>query len=204
MRAGDEEEAVKIVKSVMDKNIENENLSPDMRLQLVSELRGTLIQLINQKVFEESPSFDELHHQIMSIQPAKGMAAVQEEILQIIKALCSVIKSKKNDNHTEIIARIKRFILDNYSDQELNLYRVAEQAERPEKYISHLFKEVTGTNLSDYLEQVRMEKAVGLLKNKEHTVDEISASVGYSSSHSFRRAFKRVMGVSPSSYRQSI
>ncbi|WP_019635814.1 helix-turn-helix domain-containing protein [Paenibacillus fonticola] len=204
MRAGDEEEAVKIVKSVMDKNIENENLSPDMRLQLVSELRGTLIQLINQKVFEESPSFDELHHQIMSIQPAKGMAAVQEEILQIIKALCSVIKSKKNDNHTEIIERIKRFILDNYSDQELNLYRVAEQAERPEKYISHLFKEVTGTNLSDYLEQVRMEKAVGLLKNKEHTVDEISASVGYSSSHSFRRAFKRVMGVSPSSYRQSI
>ncbi|MNR52334.1 Transposon Tn10 TetD protein [compost metagenome] len=90
-----------------------------------------------------------------------------------------------------------------YSDPDLNLYRVAEKVERPEKYISNLFKEVTGVNLSDHLEKVRMDQAANLLKGDSYTVDEIAVRVGYNSSHSFRRAFKRVLGVSPSSYRQS-
>lgn len=76
--------------------------------------------------------------------------------------------------------------------------------ERPEKYISQLFKEVTGVNFSDHLIKVRMDQAIILLKENGLTVDEIAVRVGYNSSHSFRRAFKRLMGVSPSTYRQSV
>lgn len=76
--------------------------------------------------------------------------------------------------------------------------------ERPEKYISQLFKEVTGVNFSDHLIKVRMDQAIILLKESGLTVDEIAVRVGYNSSHSFRRAFKRLMGVSPSAYRQSV
>jgi AraC-like DNA-binding protein len=76
--------------------------------------------------------------------------------------------------------------------------------ERPEKYISQLFKEVTGINLSDHLEKIRMDHAASLLKDNEFTVDEIASRVGYNSSHSFRRAFKRVTGISPSAFRQSV
>lgn len=86
----------------------------------------------------------------------------------------------------------------------MTLYRIAERVERPEKYISQLFKEVTDINVSDYLEMIRIEQASSLLRTNAYTVDEIAARVGYNSSHSFRRAFKRVMGVAPSSYRQSI
>lgn len=81
---------------------------------------------------------------------------------------------------------------------------MAEQVERPEKYISQLFKEVTGVNFSDHLIKVRMDQAIILLKENGLTVDEIAVRVGYNSSHSFRRAFKRLMGVSPSTYRQSV
>jgi AraC-like DNA-binding protein len=204
IRAGDSEEARKIVKSIIDKNMGNQHLSIEMKLQLVGEMRGTLIKLMNQKVFAESSLYDKLYHQIMSIQPANEMSSIQEEIEHIIMDLCRVIMGKKNHNHAKMIEQIKSYILLNFADQELNLYRVAEQVERPEKYISQLFKDVTGTNLSDYLEQVRMEEAVLLLTHKNYTVDEISSRVGYNSSHSFRRAFKRVMGVSPSSYRQSM
>ncbi|WP_438347700.1 helix-turn-helix domain-containing protein [Paenibacillus sp. FA6] len=204
IRAGDDQEAKRIVKSIMDKNIDNQHLSVEMKLQLVSEIRGTLIKLINQKVFAESASFDELHQQIMSIQPTNEMASIKNEIEQIIQDLCRVIMRKKNHNHTRMIEQIKTYISSNFADQELNLYRIAEQVERPEKYISQIFKDVTGTNVSDYLEQVRMEVAVLLLTQKDYSVDEISSRTGYNSSHSFRRAFKRVMGVSPSSYRQSM
>jgi two-component system response regulator YesN len=54
------------------------------------------------------------------------------------------------------------------------------------------------------LEKVRMDHAAILLKGNRYNVDEIASQVGYNSSHSFRRAFKRVMGIPPSSFRQSV
>ncbi|MNC53464.1 Transposon Tn10 TetD protein [compost metagenome] len=120
-----------------------------------------------------------------------------------MEGLCGYITNKKKDAHTQIIKQIYQYTEDMYSDSELSLYRVAEHVERPEKYISQLFKEVTGVNYSDHLVKVRMDQAAILLKDSRYTVDEIAARVGYNSSHSFRRAFKRLTGISPSTYRQS-
>lgn len=100
------------------------------------------------------------------------------------------------------MGEIIRYIHERYSDAELTLYRIAEHIGKPEKYISQMFKEHTGTNPSDYVELVRIGKAAELLQEKLLTIDEIAAQVGYNSAHSFRRAFKRVRGVSPSTFRQ--
>jgi len=204
IRAGDPDEAKRMVQSVMNINMENKQLSIEMKQQLIGELKGTLLKLLDQKTFMESESLHSLKNQIIGIQASNPMAAIQDEIVEIVEALCSVINSKKNHVHIQTVEEIKRFIAEAYGDSEMTLYRIAERVERPEKYISQLFKEVTDINVSDYLEMIRIEQASSLLRMNAYTVDEIAARVGYNSSHSFRRAFKRVMGVAPSSYRQSI
>lgn len=202
IRAGESEEARRIVHSVLALNTEQRELSVEMWQQLVGELKGTLLKLLDQKTFMESGLFEQLKDRIIAIH-ATDKRSFQTEIEDIAGVMCSVVISRKNDSHTRIVEQIKDYISENFSDSDLTLYRVAEKVERPEKYISQLFKEVTGTNLSDYLEQVRMEHAIALLRENRYTVDEISSRVGYNSSHSFRRAFKRVTGLSPSSYRQT-
>jgi AraC-like DNA-binding protein len=112
------------------------------------------------------------------------------------------VRKKKCDMHAETVGEIIRYIHERYSDAELTLYRIAEHIGKPEKYISQMFKEHTGTNPSDYVELVRIGKAAELLQENLLTIDEIAAQVGYNSAHSFRRAFKRVRGVSPSTFRQ--
>ncbi|MGO4184455.1 AraC family transcriptional regulator [Paenibacillus sp. TAF43_2] len=204
IRAGDSDEAKRMVHSVMNINMENKQLSIEMKQQLIGELKGTLLKLLDQKTFMESDLLHALKNQIIGIQASNPMAAIQEEIIGIVEALCSVINSKKNHVHIQTVEEIKQFIAEAYGDSEMTLYRIAERVERPEKYISQLFKEVTDINVSDYLEMIRIEQASSLLRTNAYTVDEIAARVGYNSSHSFRRAFKRVMGVAPSSYRQSI
>lgn len=204
IRAGDVEEAKRIVRSVVDENFHNRMLSIEMKRQLTAELQGTFMKLLDQKAFLESEHFESIKRRIAELQRADSAEAVQGEIDRIAEAFCDVITSRKNDMHTQIVEHIKQVIEDMYADPELTLYRIAERVERPEKYISQLFKEVTGVNLSDHLEKVRLEHAAELLRRNAHTVDEIASRVGYNSSHSFRRAFKRLMGVSPSSYRQSI
>ncbi|MGO4549162.1 helix-turn-helix domain-containing protein [Paenibacillus sp. 2TAB23] len=204
IRAGDPDEAKRMLLSVMEKNTENQQLSPEMKQQLVGELKGTLLKLLDQKAFMESELLHTLKNQMIGIQASDALSAIQDEMIEIVNALCGVINSKKNNAHIQMVEDIKHFIAEAYGDSELTLYRIAEKVERPEKYISQLFKEVTDVNVSDYLEMIRIEQASLLLRTDACTVDEIAARVGYNSSHSFRRAFKRVMGVAPSSYRQSI
>lgn len=187
----------------MQQNTEDRELSPEMANQLIGELKGTLLKLLDQKAFAESERFEDAKNRVMEIQLTGSIEAVRSELYGIIEAMCGMITSKKNDLHIRTVEQIKQFVAEQYSDADLTLYRIAEQAERPEKYISQLFKEVTGTNLSDHLEKVRMDNAATLLRDKSLTVDEIAVQVGYNSSHSFRRAFKRVMGVAPSAFRQS-
>lgn len=204
IRAGDAAEAERIAGSMIEHNTENRHLSLEMQHQFIGELKGTLLKLLDQKAIMESANFEIIKNRIIDIQTHETISFISREIKEIITAMCDLITSKKNDAHIRIVQQIQAFIAEKYADPDLNLYRIAETVERPEKYISQLFKEVTGTNLSDHLEKVRMEHATTLLKRNQYNVDEIAAHVGYNSSHSFRRAFKRVTGVSPSSFRQSV
>lgn len=204
IRAGELEEAKRIVRAIVAQNMEQRELSMEMKQQLVGEIKGTFLKLLDQKVFTEYPDIESVKRRVIDIGSSERLEMIQTEFFVIMEELCGLIANKKKDVHIQIIKQIKEYTVENYSDTELSLYRVAEQVERPEKYISQLFKEVTGVNFSDYLIKVRMDQAMILLKDSRYTVDEIAMRVGYNSSHSFRRAFKRLIGVSPSAYRQSI
>jgi AraC-like DNA-binding protein len=70
-----------------------------------------------------------------------------------------------------------------------------------ESYLSVCFKDFTGQNFTNYVEELRMNKANQFLALGNNTVAEIAEKVGYSNPHSFRRAYKRVFGCNPSQYR---
>jgi len=204
IRAGELEEAKRIVRAIIVQNMEQRELSIEMKHQLVGEMKGTFLKLLDQKAFTEYSDIESVKRRVIDIGSSESLETIQNEFFDIMEELCGLIANKKKDIHIQIIKQIKDYTAKNYSDTELTLYRVAEQVERPEKYISQLFKEVTGVNFSDHLIKVRMDQAIILLKESGLTMDEIAVRVGYNSSHSFRRAFKRLMGVSPSAYRQSV
>lgn len=68
-------------------------------------------------------------------------------------------------------------------------------------YMSFLFKKHLNINFSDYLWDMRLNKAKSLLVLTEMNIDQISVDVGYLNVSSFRRKFKQSCGVTPSQYR---
>ena len=68
-------------------------------------------------------------------------------------------------------------------------------------YMSYLFKKEFGVNFSDYLWNLRFQKAADMLLHTDLTIDAISIYVGYVNPSSFRRKFKQETGVTPSQYR---
>lgn len=68
-----------------------------------------------------------------------------------------------------------------------------------EAYFSRYFKESTGISFSAYLNYVRTEKAISLLKSGENlTVTEIADKCGFGTIRNFNRIFKSLTGYSPS------
>jgi len=96
-----------------------------------------------------------------------------------------------------ICAYVERHIAD-----ELSIIRIASLFHFNPAYLSRLFKQVSGQNLSDYIEEARIRQAKLLLAAEDLRVHEVGARVGYESPHSFTRFFKKATGMTPQEYRE--
>ena len=98
--------------------------------------------------------------------------------------------------------QIRQFVRDNYTSPDLSVSVLASRFDMNDSYMSFLFKERFGVNFSDYLWNLRMEKAKDLLLHTDENIDSISVSVGYLNTSSFRRKFKQDTGQTPSAFRE--
>ncbi len=71
-------------------------------------------------------------------------------------------------------------------------------------HLSRLFRQETGYTFGDYLMNVRVKRAMELLRDPVIRVYEVSDLVGYADSRYFSQVFRRVTGMNPREYRDSI
>ncbi|MFD0696653.1 helix-turn-helix domain-containing protein [Paenibacillus sp. GCM10027628] len=204
VKIGEIHEVNRIFEQLLEQNFSERHLSMEMVQQLFGELKGTFFKLLQHNPFTDQAVSEGLKPRVEKLQLSTNLDRFRNEIQGLLEAFCKRVLKKKEDRTGEIFNKIVTFLENQYPDSDLNLYRISVAVDLPEKYISQLFKEQTGENLSDYLEKIRIKNATDLLFNSEHTIDEISHQVGYNSAHAFRRAFKRVSGVSPSIYRKTV
>ncbi|SFT06502.1 response regulator [Paenibacillus sp. BC26] len=93
-------------------------------------------------------------------------------------------------------------ILDREYDKNFELERLADSVGMNASYISRLFKHKTSMTITDYLIQLRIEKAKQFLADHPHLKNyEISHLVGYSDPVYFNKLFKKMVGVTPKDYK---
>lgn len=69
-------------------------------------------------------------------------------------------------------------------------------------YLSNLFKKETGTGLTNYVAQLRIEEAKLLLQRSRLRMTEIAERVGFDNSSYFTVVFKQMTGESPREFRK--
>ncbi|PIE75479.1 hypothetical protein CSA17_07260 [bacterium DOLJORAL78_65_58] len=95
-----------------------------------------------------------------------------------------------------------RYVLAHYSEN-INRDKMAEMVNLSPGYFSNLFRSEVGMSFSDYLIQVRIDSAKGLLRRFDLSVEAISKKCGFNSLAHFSRTFKDRCGLSPLKYRKS-
>ncbi|HMG39806.1 MAG TPA: AraC family transcriptional regulator [Acidimicrobiales bacterium] len=71
-----------------------------------------------------------------------------------------------------------------------------------EAHFIRTFRATFGETPHRYLQRRRVERAMALLRNTDHSVTEICFAVGFSSLGTFSRTFRDIVGLSPSGFRQ--
>lgn len=99
---------------------------------------------------------------------------------------------------------IKDFIARNYSDESLSVREISEHVFLSASYVCTYFKNETGQTLNQYLTAYRIEKAKQLLSDSRYQIADISSKVGYSNGNYFGKSFKKLVGLSPSEYREKM
>ena len=93
--------------------------------------------------------------------------------------------------------------LDEAAAEELTIERIAAHARMSTRTLNRRFREQTGTTPLQWLHRARIRQAQHLLETTPEPVDRIGGRVGFGSPTAFRDRFKRVVGVSPHSYRRA-
>jgi AraC-like DNA-binding protein len=87
--------------------------------------------------------------------------------------------------------------------RDLHLGEIADRFAISVPYLSARFKQATGEPFVSFLNELRVNHALGLLRHGEMSLTEIAYSCGYNSYSSFSRMFKKIHGASPRAIRDA-
>ena len=130
--------------------------------------------------------------------------ATSAEILKkTVKDIFSSLENYVEQNagyNAEWVQKVKNYINANYSDMNLNVSFLADKFRFNLSYFSRVFKKETGKGVYDYIQEKRVEASKEMLKSKM-SINEIAVKVGYLDGRTFIKAFKKITGDTPLSYK---
>jgi AraC family transcriptional regulator of adaptative response / methylphosphotriester-DNA alkyltransferase methyltransferase len=100
----------------------------------------------------------------------------------------------------EWITQIVQWIEAHYMET-LSLDKLAELFHGSPYHLHRTFKRIKGITPSEYIQQIRMEKAMKALKGTDLTVMEIATAVGIPNAAHFATLFQKRTGLTPTKYR---
>lgn len=101
------------------------------------------------------------------------------------------------------LRRVKEYVEANYSEA-ISLAEAADVAGLEPKYFSTFFHEKTGVCFSAWMRQLRVEKALDLMRARNYSITRVSLEVGFGDLRTFERAFKRVTAMTPSEFKRTV
>jgi two-component system response regulator YesN len=131
-----------------------------------------------------------------------------DEIFECLAAfgeqLFSAIESTQRNKDEAFVEDIHECI-DQHLSQSITLLHLAQHLHFNAAYLSRLYKQLTGVNLSNTILERKMDRAKELIRQSPHLkIGEVAAKVGFEYPAYFTRVFKKHFGISPQEYKEKM
>ena len=124
-----------------------------------------------------------------------------KDIEQVLNFALEYRDSKMTGKYGDVILKAKKYIEENYADQNTTLTKVAEVVCLSPNHFSTIFSQECRTTFIEYLTNVRIENAKRLLKETDMKGYDIAYECGFSDPHYFSYIFKKNTGLSPREFK---
>lgn len=130
-----------------------------------------------------------------------------EDVIAWLERLCDgfvrIFNERRQDYRMQTIQKVQAYIQENVS-RRLTLGGVASIFGYSQNYLSSLFSRYASTSFVDYVNNAKIEKAKKLLADPNAMVYEVALQLGFESPFYFSKVFKKVTGMSPTTYQNNI
>ncbi len=94
--------------------------------------------------------------------------------------------------------------VERHLSEDISLAAAAEVAGLEQKYFSTFFHAKTGVCFKGWLTHLRVNRAIELMRSRNHPITDIAFAVGFHDLRTFERAFKKHTGKTPRAYKKSV
>lgn len=140
----------------------------------------------------------DIYNQVLQLE---STGALREWLEESCMKMQRKVLHERQDTTKSFVTKAMEYVKEHYSDQDLSIEMICGYLSVSAAYFSTVFKKETGKTFINYLTDYRMDKALGLLMEKNEKTYIIAEKVGYSDPNYFSYAFKKQFGMSPSKYR---
>lgn len=153
-----------------------------------------------------APEEEDLHGVVANMDQLISNSANWTELQAIIRngctLYCELIKNRRRATSGDTMERAAQILREQY-DRNWSLHEIADRVHFNRTYFSSLFKQHFGIGYSDYLNDVRMERAAEQLIRSNVQVGRLAQKIGFHDATYFIKAFKKKYGVTPNEYRKA-
>jgi AraC-like DNA-binding protein len=161
------------------------------------EVERSLLEMLT--LFEEKGNYYELS--------IKYEIMIKERLLELILLIIKSIdvfqysdEQKFSKRNIELVKSVIKYLDDNYRSK-IRVEDLSRKAMLSRAYFSRIFKALTGITCINYINGLRVKKAIELLKNSEMNITEVCYQSGFEDTAYFCKLFKKTVGISPKEYR---
>lgn len=134
---------------------------------------------------------------------ANTIDALQKLELDIATAYIDILLDFVEVTDNLIINKIIGYLYVNIESSS-TLADIAKALNSSVGYLSSCFKKTTGVSIMEYFKKIKIDRAKALLVSTEKSILEISTLLGFCDQANFSRNFKKIVGVTPTKYRNDL
>jgi two-component system, response regulator YesN len=138
---------------------------------------------------------------IVNLGDAETLKEIDSLFYAVFDEIGDILNCGKPNKAEMLVDKINQHIETGYMRQELYIDSIAEFLDKSPAYISHIYKQKTGTTILEKIIEVRMRHAKELLIKSDLSVADISERTGFSSGSYFFKVFRKLHGMTPNAFR---
>lgn len=140
-------------------------------------------------------------HVIGRIYEIDSLKELKRWLMQMLETISFDLINKDKKDFNSYVLMAKEYVKEHYKER-ITLEDISNRLFLHQAYFSSIFKKETGQNFIDYVNKVRVDQAVVMLRNTDHKIKMISDMVGFQSHSYFNKVFKNEIGVTPAVFRK--